>query len=89
MFSMENHLDLIRRLQIEDAALKEQIEMLKDEVKAHMTAHGVEKLNAGRYSVSWKPCTVSRFDTHKFKADHEDLYVEYSKPQEVRQFVMN
>ena len=61
-------------------------ESIKDVIKASMTAQGVDEVRAGEYKVSWKPVTASRFDSKAFKADHADLYGQYSKTITARRF---
>ena len=56
-----------------------QIEALKDEIKAEMTAQQVEKMEIGGYKVSYTKYICNRFDSKAFKATHEELYAMYSK----------
>lgn len=64
----------IKALQLKADELNSEIESLKDEVKAEMTAQGVDELTAGVFKVSYKDVTSARFDTTGFKKLHEDIY---------------
>ena len=64
----------IKALQLKADELTAEIESLKDEVKAEMTAQGVDELTAGVFKVSYKDVTTNRFDTTRFKKLHEDIY---------------
>ena len=64
----------IKALQLKADELNAEIESLKDEVKAEMTAQGVDELTAGVFKVSYKDVTSSRVDTTRFKKLHEDIY---------------
>ena len=88
---MENNelvwrLKLIRQLELQQKELEEQIEALKDSVKAEMSAQNITSLNVGEYSVSWKSYIIHRFDATTFKAEHSDLYEKYSKAVEAKRF---
>ena len=88
---MENNelvwrLKLIRQLELQQKELEEQIEALKDSVKAEMSAQNITSLNVGEYSVSWKSYIIHRFDATTFKAEHSDLYKKYYKAVEAKRF---
>lgn len=88
VMDLELQLALIRKLEAERDELNDRVEALKDGVKELMKSQGVEQLRAGVYSVSWKSTLTHRFDSQQFKADHAELYEEYSKPMEVRRFLV-
>lgn len=46
---------------------KEQVESLKDEIKAEMLERNVEEMNAGCYICRWTPVLSNRFDSTTFK----------------------
>ena len=85
---LELRLALIRELENQKKELDDQIEVLKDNVKAELDAQGVSSLRAGSYEVSWKSYKFSRFDTSAFKSAHADLYDEFSKTVEAKRFVI-
>ena len=65
---------------------KEQVENLKDEIKAEMTAREVEEMAAGRFIVRWTSVLSNRFDTTAFKKEHGEMYKLYTKQTESRRF---
>ena len=65
-------------LQAQIAALQEQAEAIKDYFKAQMVEQTVEDLRGDGWSATWHNTVTARFDSKKFKADHADLYKEYS-----------
>ena len=85
--------DLLLRLnlllELQRRELEAQIEAIKDSVKAEMIARSTDEIHVGSYNVSWKSYTVHRFDTSSFKAEHSDLYSQYSKPTEAKRFVLH
>lgn len=62
------------------AELEAEAEALTDKLKAAMVAQGVETLTGDGWRATWKNVVSSRFDGKRFKADHADLYSQYSRP---------
>ena len=81
-------LDLLKQLEIQQKELEAQIEAIKDSIKAEMTERKTDEIWVGTYSVSWKSYTTHRFDSSLFKAEHGDLYEQYSKTVEAKRFVL-
>lgn len=71
------------------AELRMEEEALVDALKAEMTEQGTETLTGNGWKCSWKNVNSSRFDSKSFKADHADLYSEYSKPTTVTRFLIS
>ena len=61
------------------AELEAEAEALTDKIKAAMTERGEEVLTGDGWRASWKNVTSSRFDGKAFKADHAELYAQYTK----------
>ena len=61
------------------AELEAEVEALTDRLKAAMVERGEETLQGDGWKATWKNVTSSRFDSKKFKADHSELYAQYSK----------
>jgi len=63
-------------------ALKFKVEKLEKELKEDMLERDIEKyefeLDGDKHYVSYKVFPKTKFDTSKFKEDHEDLYKQYS-----------
>ncbi len=68
--------------------LNAEIEAAKDAIKALMTEQGVDTLTGDDFKVTWKSVQSSRFDSKKFKADHADIYAQYTRKTETRRFVL-
>ncbi len=81
-------LELIRKLEAEQAELSAQIEALKDSVKAEMVEQGLSSMTLGTYRVSWTKYVSRRFDVSEFRKAHEDMYAEYVKPVEASRFTV-
>ena len=68
------------------AELEAEAEALTDRIKAAMVEQGVEVLQGDGWKATWKNVNSSRFDSKRFKADHADLYSEYSKQTTTTRF---
>lgn len=79
-------IERIRELEATQEELAAELEGLKDTVKAYMVSQGTDKMLVGAYKVSYTKYTTHRFDSMKFKADHSELYAEYTKASEARRF---
>ena len=76
----------LRELQRMAEELAQEIETIKDVVKAEMTARNVTELVAGEYKVRYTTVKNTRFDTTAFKAIHKDLYGQFAKESVTRRF---
>ena len=81
-------IERIRELEATQEELLAELESLKDTVKAYMVSHGTERVLIGGYKVSYTKYTMHRFDSTKFKAEHSELYAEYTKASEARRFTI-
>lgn len=73
--------------QIMDEAAAE-IESIKDELKAVMTAEGKEEMTVDVFKVRYQTITSSRFDSAAFKKTHADLYAQFTKPTTSTRFTI-
>lgn len=71
------------------AELEAQAEALTDKLKGAMVDQGTEVLQGDGWKASWKNVNSSRFDSKRFKADHADLYSQYSKATVSTRFVLS
>lgn len=69
--------------------LQAEAEALTDKLKGAMVDQGTEVLQGDGWKASWKNVNSSRFDSKRFKADHADLYSQYSKATTSTQFILN
>ena len=71
------------------AELEAEAEALTDKLKGHMVNQGTEVLQGDGWKATWKNVSSSRFDSKAFKADHADLYSQYSKATVHTRFVLS
>lgn len=71
------------RMQEEAAAM---VESLKDQLKAHMTAAGVESLVGSEHKATYKAVTSSRVDTTALKKELPGIAARYTKTTTARRF---
>ncbi len=71
------------------AELEAEAEALTDRLKSAMVERGEEVLQGDGWKASWKNVNSSRFDSRRFKADHADLYSQYSKATTTTRFVLS
>ena len=69
--------------------LQAEAEALTDKLKGAMVEQGTETLQGDGWRASWKNVTSSRFDSKRFKADHGDLYGQYSKITTTTRFILS
>ena len=71
------------------AELEAEAEALTDKIKAVMVERGEEILTGDGWKASWKNVNSQRFDSRRFKADHADLYSQYSKATTTTRFILS
>ena len=69
--------------------LQAEAEALTDKLKTAMVDQGTEVLQGDGWKASWENVVSSRFDGKRFKADHSDLYDQYSKSTISTRFVLS
>lgn len=63
------------------------IEGLQEEVKAYMTAEGVDEvLTDNGEKATWREVISNRFDSTSFKKDFSDIYQEYTRKTAYKRF---
>ena len=78
----------LREIQAMIADLEAQAESIKDMVKAKMYDEGTEDLTGNGWHATWHTVTSSRLDSKKLKADHPELYSQYSKTSSTTRFIL-
>ena len=79
----------IEQLKEWEAILEEaqnEVEALRDCIKAEMLERGTEELQAGTYIIRWTSVLSNRFDSTAFKREHADLYKEFTKQVASKRF---
>ena len=82
--SMEVKVKELLELKRMKEELEAEIAAVEDEIKKVMGEE--ETLIAGAFKVSWTPYTSSRFDSTRFKKEHADLAMAYTKTTTTRRF---
>ena len=70
------------------AELEAEAKVLTDKLKGAMIERGEETLQGDGWKASWKNVTSNRFDSKAFRADHADLYGQYSKATVTTRFTI-
>lgn len=70
------------------AELEAEAEALTDKIKQAMTERGEETLTGDGWKASWKNVSSTRFDSKSFKAEHGELYAQYSKATITTRFTL-
>jgi predicted phage-related endonuclease len=77
---------LIKKMDIEAAKLKTEIEALKGTIKDEMVAREVDKMTVDIFKLSYVKVITKRFDSNNFKKDYPKLYDDYAKDSESMRF---
>lgn len=75
-----------QRLQEEAAAM---VEALKDEIKNHMTAAGLDTLTGSEHKATYKAVTSSRIDTTALKKELPQVAAKYTRTTETKRFTFS
>lgn len=89
--AIQNRIRRLQELDRQQAEIEAEREKLKDEIKKDMQKKdmqkkGIDQVRAGNFIVRCKKIISNRFDSKRFRADHEDLYKSYQKKQEAMRF---
>lgn len=73
--------DIVKKIKM----LEKQVEATEEAIKAEMEKRNILSLDIGDVSISYiAPHKSKKFDSTKFKAEHENLYVKYQKETSVK-----
>ena len=73
-----------QRMQEEAAAM---VEALKDQIKEHMTAAGLDTLTGSEHKAIYKTVVSSRIDTTALRRNCPDIAEKYTKTTESKRFL--
>ena len=79
-----NRIKKLKELEAQQAALADQIDVLKAEIKDHMGDR--EEIVAGNYIVHWSHVVANKLDVTRIKKELPDLYGQYIKETRSRRF---
>ena len=83
-----NRVKKYKELEEQKKVLEEQMEALKNEIKADMESKGVEETYAGNFIIRFVTVVSSRLDTKALKAENEALYKQYLRQSESKRFTI-
>lgn len=78
----------LRELEAEAAQLADQIDTLKEQIKAEMAVRDVDELQAGVFHVRWTAVQSTRFDSAAFRESMPELYSRFTRKIETRRFTV-
>lgn len=68
--------------------LENEITVLQDAIKAHMTAQGTDSLHGVDYKITWKTVVSARLDGKALRAAMPELAAQFTKETTARRFVV-
>lgn len=86
--AFENRIKKLKELEEQKKGIEDQIDKIKEEVKADMQAKGKDEIEAGNFIVRLKEVISNRFDTKSFAKDHKSLYEAYTRSQSTLRFTI-
>ena len=86
---MTNKVKELRELRRFAEEIAAEIEAIQDEIKAEMTAKGVDEIAGADFKVTWKEITSTRLDTAALKKDLPDIAARYAKTSTARRFTIS
>ncbi len=79
------YFDLMEQIE----ALTAEAESIKDAIKTAMIEIEQEQIEGDGWRATWHNTQTSRFDSKTFKADHADLYAQYTVKSTGTRFTLN
>lgn len=76
----------LRQLQALIEEAQQEVEAIKDAIKAALTAQGVDEARAGEYKVTWKAVTSSRLDSAALRKALPDVAQAFTLTTTTRRF---
>lgn len=81
---LNNRLSKLAELEAQKKELENQIESLKNEIKADMGQK--EELSTNKYLVKWTSYVQNKLDSRALKEKHPKIYAEFVNPTQCRRF---
>ncbi len=86
---LERKIEELKEWEALQAEAEQQIETLKDELKAELIRRDTEELTAGRFILRWTTTISNRFDTTAFKKLNPEVYKAFTKAVTSRRFTVS
>lgn len=84
--TLEAKIESLKELEAFAEEVKQEIDSLKDCIKAEMLAQDTDEMTVGKYIVRWTSVLSNRFDSTTFKREHAEMYKQYIKQTSSRRF---
>ena len=79
-------IELLNKYEAMMEELKNEVDTIRNSIKAEMEARDVEELIAGQYIIRWTSVLSNRFDSTAFKKVMPEIYKAYTKQISSRRF---
>ena len=87
-FELDSKVRELRELKRLVSDANELIDSLQDDIKAEMTAQGVDTLSGADWKATWKAVTQTKLDTTALKKALPELAEKFSKKSTYKRFVL-
>lgn len=77
-----NKVRTLKELQALIEEAEQEVETIKDELKAYMSEQDTEEIVVDIFKVRYAKVTSTRFDSEAFKKTHGELFAQYSRTTE-------
>lgn len=86
--ALQNRIRRLQELERQQVEIEAEKTRLKEEIRKDMEKKGIDQVRTGNFIVRCKKIISNRFDSKRFRAEHEDLYKSYQKQQEAMRFTV-
>lgn len=86
--ALQNRIRRLQALDLQQAEIEAEKTRLKEEIKKDMEKKGINQIKTGNFIIRCKKIISNRFDSKRFRAEHEDLYSRYQKQHETERFTV-
>lgn len=86
--ALQNRIRRLQALERQQAEIEAEKAKLKEEIRKDMEKKGIDQVKTGNFIVRCKNIISNRFDSKRFRAEHEDLYKSYQKQQKTMRFTV-
>ena len=88
MQELDRNVKELRELRRMAEELAAEISSIEDELKGHMTAHGMDTLLGADWRITWKSVTSNRLDSTALKKELPEIAARFMKQTTARRFVL-
>ncbi len=85
---IENRINKLEKLESEIAALQQQADAIKTELKDDLQEKGLDEMETKNFVIRWKEIVSSRLDSKALKAALPEIYNQYCKSSTTRRFTI-